>query len=165
MTHASESHCNNGGCTRPLYRGKECFRCWAGTKWTSIVQRLENKTGHCNAYVGLPLGFTRETLIQWVFDNPPPADMAQPSIDRIKPELGYAPGNIRWLEFRKNTKGANRDLPDDRRMCSRCKQVKPADNEHFPRTVKRGRKTLSTMCHPCNRVYQAKWRESRESAR
>jgi hypothetical protein len=161
MIHASESQCSNGGCTRPTYRGKYCFRCWAGVKWTSIVQRIENKTGHCRAYEGLPLGFTRETLIQWVLDNPPPEDMQWPSIDRIKPELGYAPGNIRWIERNKNVKGPNRDLPYGLRGCSRCKLVKPEDNVNFPRTVKRGRKTYSSMCLECNRVYQSNWRETR----
>lgn len=151
--------CHNGNCTRPIYRGKYCFRCWSGVKWTSIVQRLENKTGHCNAYVGLPLGFTRESLIQWVLDNPPPPEMQEPSIDRIKPELGYVPGNIRWLEFRKNRAGGNRDLPDGQRACSICKTVKPATNEYFPRASG----GLGSYCKPCNNAYQARWKRNREN--
>lgn len=151
--------CKNGACTRPIYRGRVCYRCWAGIKWTSICQRVANKNGNNPSYEGLPIGFTREGLIKWVMDNPPPADMQQPSIDRIKPELGYSPGNIRWLEKRRNIPGPNRDLPEGQRKCSRCGAVKPATNEYFPRTVKEGRKALSTFCHPCNRVYQNNWRQ------
>jgi hypothetical protein len=156
QVHASESRCRNGGCTRPTYRGKYCFRCWAGVKWTSIVQRIQNKTGHCKAYEGLPLGFTREELIKWVLDNPPPADMAQPSIDRIKPELGYVPGNIRWLEMKKNRTGGNRDLPEELRQCAICKEVKPFYS--FP--IGKGRRRGS-YCKPCNRTYQNNWKENR----
>ena len=159
MTHAAESLCNNGGCTRPRYRGKECYRCWAGTKWTSIVLRLRNANGRCASYIGLPLGFTRETLIQWVFDNPPPEDMETPSIDRIKPELGYVPGNIRWLDRRKNSAGPNRDLPDELRRCAICKTVKPFYS--FPIGSKDKRR--SSYCKPCSREYQRNWEAQRDA--
>ena len=79
--------CRNGGCTRKIYRGKYCFRCWAGVKWTSIIQRVENKNGNNPSYVGIPIKFTRESLIKWVYDNPPPIYMDIPSIDRIVPKL------------------------------------------------------------------------------
>ena len=153
MTHAAT--CSNGGCTRQVYRGKHCFRCWAGVKWTSIVQRIGNKTGHCPTYVGIPLGFTREEFVRWVLDNRPPADMQHPSIDRIEPKLGYVPGNIRWLEFRKNSSGANRDLPDDLRRCAICTKVKPFFS--FPKNGKK----RSSYCKPCNNVYQKNWEEQR----
>lgn len=161
MAHGSDSGCRNGGCTsQVVYRGKYCFRCWAGVKWTSIVQRLENKTGHCNSYVGIPIDFTREELISWVLNNPPPKDMQKPSIDRIIPELGYTKGNIRWLEFRKNASGPNRDLPDGYRRCAICAVVKLATNEFFP-FGKSGR--FSSYCKPCNRVYQHNWELKRET--
>lgn len=160
MAHIAESHCNNGGCVRPIYRGKECFRCWAGTKWTSIVQRLENKTGHCNAYVGIPLGFTREQLIKWVMDNPPPVDMQKPSIDRIVDSVGYVPGNIRWLEFRKNASKANKDAPDGHRICAKCRILKPLDGDNFPRNGARGI-PFGNYCIPCNRQYQKEWSHAR----
>jgi hypothetical protein len=48
--HAS---CKNGGCQRPIYRGRVCFRCWAGIKWTSVMQRVANKNGNNNSYEGI----------------------------------------------------------------------------------------------------------------
>jgi hypothetical protein len=125
-----------------------------------MKQRIENANGHCASYVGIPLGFTREELIAWVLQNPPPADMKWPSIDRIEPAKGYVPGNIRWLEFRRNCAGANRDLPDGMRRCAICGEVKPAANEYFPRNKTK----LSAYCHPCNRAYQREWKERKNAS-
>ena len=151
--------CTNGDCTRPVYRGKDCFRCWAGVKWYSITQRLRNANGKCKSYVGVPLGFTRAEFIQWVIDNPPPWDMEKPSIDRIKPELGYVPGNIRWLELRKNSAGPNRDLPDGLRRCAICRGTKPFYS--FPMGA---RGLRSSYCKPCNRAYQRQWESNRAAS-
>lgn len=161
---AGTAHCRNGGCRRPLYRTQFCFRCWAGTKWVSIWQRIQNKNGNTPSYVGVTLGFMKADFIQWVLDNPPPEHLDEPSIDRIINELGYAPGNIRWIERRYNSAGTNKDLaPQGLRKCSKCSAILPANNEHFPRTVKHGRRTLSTMCKPCNRVYQYAWAKAKEA--
>lgn len=104
----NRGQCMNGGCTRiGRYRDTtDCFRCWAGVKWTSVVARIQNKNGRCQSYVGTPLGFTREEFVAWVMLNPPPETMARPSIDRITPSQGYVPGNIRWLEQRINARGS-----------------------------------------------------------
>jgi hypothetical protein len=155
--------CRNGGCTKPTYRGRVCFRCWAGIKWTSIRQRVENKNGNNRSYEGVPLGFTREQLIQWVMDNPPPAEMDVPSIDRIRPELGYVPGNIRWLERNKNSAGHRADVPDGLRVCSRCNKTMPLNEQHFGRTTKRWSGGFAHYCRECNRAYKKAWRESREN--
>lgn len=157
------SHCSNGGCRQPVYRGKYCFRCWAGVKWTSIVQRLENKMGNCNSYVGIPLGFTRETLIHWVLENPPPKDMKIPSIDRIKGALGYVPGNIRWLERDRNSAGPNRDVPIGLRPCRKCGNTYPLTATFF---VRNGGKNIpfSHYCRACNRVYQREWEKRRAAS-
>lgn len=155
--HASESHCGNGGCTRPVYRAHKCYRCWIGMKWWSLTARLRNASGNCNSYVGIPLGFTRKQFIAWGLSNVPPNDMECPSIDRIIPQRGYVPGNIRWWPMRKNIEEPNRDLPDSERCCSICHGIFPATNEYFPRTRKGGKPALSSFCKPCNRIYQNKW--------
>lgn len=151
---ASESgHCRNGGCTKPIYRGRVCFRCWAGIKWTSIRQRIENKNGNNPSYEGIPLGFTREELILWVMGNPPPETLEVPSIDRIIPELGYVPGNIRWIEKDLNSCGPQRDLMlNGKRMCAKCKQVFPASNSIFVKQSK-NKHGLGIYCKPCWRGY------------
>lgn len=156
-------HCNNGGCTKPIYRGKYCFRCWAGVKWTSIVQRLENKMGNCNSYVGVPLGFTKETLIKWVMDNPPPATMFKPSIDRIDPVKGYVPGNIRWLEFRKNCMGCQRDVKDGFKICPICKRILELNKVNFGTNYgKKYGEQFQTYCRVCKHEYDRKWREDKK---
>jgi hypothetical protein len=141
--------CSNGGCSRPLYRDTaDCFRCWVGVKWTSIIQRIANANGHCSSYVNLPLGFTREQFIDWATKNPPPRWMARPSIDRIVPQNGYAPGNIRWLEMRLNARGSQRDVPLSRRACPLCLRVLTlnAENFHRNRSARRG---FNTYCREC----------------
>lgn len=141
--------CSNGGCVRPLYRDTaDCFRCWLGVKWTSIIQRLANANGKCSSYVGLPLGFTREQFIEWATNNPPPQWMARPSIDRITPKAGYVPGNIRWLEMRLNSRGSQRDIPFEHRRCPVCCRILilNASNFHRNRSARRG---FNTYCRRC----------------
>jgi len=125
-------------------------------------QRVANVNGKCRTYVGVPLGFTKEQLIQWVMDNPPPLEMKKPSIDRIENALGYVPGNIRWLEQSQNSRQRNKDLPIDVRACSRCHVVKPITDEHFPRNTNRYM-GHGYYCHDCNRVYQRSWRSAQEA--
>lgn len=152
------SHCGNGGCKRPIYRGRVCFRCWAGIKWTSIIQRVNNVSGHCPTYVGIPVGFTKEELIQWVLDNPPPKSMETPSIDRIIPKKGYVPGNIRWLEKRKNATGMQRDLPEGKRGCPKCEKVFPDTLKYFGVNNHHVKKK-QTYCRSCKLKYDRAWRE------
>lgn len=151
----SGGHCRNGRCTRPIYRGRVCFRCWAGVKWTSVNQRIANKNGNNPSYRNLPIGFDRKSFVQWVLDNPPSSGMHIPSIDRIRPEAGYTPGNIQWIERNKNSAGVNRDLPDGSHRCSRCKAVMSASVANFV-IDKRRQHGLGCYCRNCNR---AKWRE------
>lgn len=92
--------CRNGNCSRNTYRGRRCFRCWVGDKWTSLHQRAEGNYGAC--YIGVPFSITRSEFIRWTLNNPPPATMKWPSIDRIIAKKGYIWGNIQWLEFRDN---------------------------------------------------------------
>lgn len=148
--------CRNGDCKRPATHGRHrwCLRCWAGMKWTSINQRVRNKNGNNPSYQGVPVGFTRPEFIAWVMGNPPPAGLREPSIDRIVPERGYAPGNLRWLEKRQNSRHKLADLPLTHQHCAMCKQILPATDEHFSPA---GRK-LSAYCRPCKRKYQAVWR-------
>ena len=149
-----EKQCKNGDCKRQIYRTRFCFRCWAGIKWTSMHQRLENVTGHNPSYVRTPLGFTRKTFVQWVLDNPPPTEMEKPSIDRIIPSLGYAPGNIRWLEMRKNCAGTQRDIPKHERLCLGCGTVKTLNSANFHRNGK----GFQHRCIPCRLIYDKQWR-------
>jgi hypothetical protein len=160
---ASESEkCNNGCCTRSVYRGKYCFRCWAGVKWTSIVQRVENRNGNNPSYVGVPIGYKREEFIDWVLSNPPPEGLEVPSIDRIDPAQGYSPGNIRWIERNRNSSKSNRDVDDGFRICGTCKTLYPATPEYFVRTKLNKTYGLSTKCRACNLTYQRKWRASKK---
>jgi len=94
--------CSNGGCTRPIYRGKRCYRCWVGDKWTSMWQRVNNSNKNCPSYVGIPFKITRSEFVRWAIENPPPINMDWPSVDRIISAEGYSLSNIRWLEFRRN---------------------------------------------------------------
>ena len=155
-----DQKCNNGGCSRPAYRGKYCFRCWAGVKWTSLSQRVRRDP----SYAGVPILFTRAELIEWVLKNPPPAGMEKPSIDRIEPKLGYRFENIRWLEFSKNSSKSNRDVEDGFRRCPRCGKIKPLNNENFTKNapIKGG---FNHYCKPCNRKYQNDWRRKYGSTR
>lgn len=151
-------HCQNGGCIRPKYRGRVCFRCWAGIKWTSVKQRVENKNGNNPSYQGIPLGFTKETLISWVLNNPPLLCLTEPSIDRIVPALGYVFGNIRWIEKRKNSAGSQRDVEDGFRICAKCKRKLPLTSAFFG--INRGKKwgaKLQTYCSECGKVAQREW--------
>lgn len=43
--------------------------------------------------------------LNWSTNQGP--SMASPSIDKIKPELGYVPGNVRWLSHRANMLKSN----------------------------------------------------------
>lgn len=144
--------CNNGGCTKPTYRGKYCFRCWAGVKWTSMNQRVRKDP----SYAGVQVFFTRKEFIDWILQNPPPTDMEKPSIDRIDPKLGYRFGNIRWLEFSRNCSGANRDVANGFRKCSKCGEIKELSGENFVKSspCKGG---FGHYCKPCNRKYQQEW--------
>lgn len=150
---ASLDTCKNGNCTKLIYRGRVCYRCWAGIKWTSINQRVANKNGNNPSYEGVPIKFTRLAFIQWVLDNPPPRSMATPSIDRIEPELGYAPGNIRWLDRRRNSAGNNRDVPDGQRWCNHCARVLPISAFGVNNGRKWGPK-VQVYCRSCRESYR-----------
>lgn len=152
--------CRNGDCTRkPTHgRGRWCLRCWAGMKWTSIRQRVENKNGNNPSYKGRPLLFTRESLIAWVMENPPPHEMAEPSIDKIVDHLGYAPGNIRWLEKRANSRLHRKDVPLDKQVCPLCNETKPRTAQFFVAN-KAKLSGVGTYCRPCNLKYQKAWRK------
>jgi hypothetical protein len=148
---------------RPIYRGRVCFRCWAGIKWTSIWQRVQNKNGNNPSYAGVPINFTKEGLIQWVMDNPPPKHLEEPSIDRIVDSLGYSPGNLQWLEKRQNSRAHLKYLPPDVQYCAKCKEAKPATTEFFNKSSGRSR-GISSYCRPCNNAYKMAWHKRRELA-
>ena len=139
--------CNNGGCTSPVFRGKECIYCWAGTKFDSMKSRIANRNGKTKSYVGIPLEFTRRELISWVLSFPPPDTIKNPSIDRIDPKKGYVPGNIRWLEFRVNCKGPQRDIPEGLKRCPKCFQILPLNTTHFH--ADNSRKGFQSQCKKC----------------
>lgn len=137
------------------------MRCWAGMKWTSIRQRVENKNGNNPSYEGRPLLFTKESLIAWIMSNPPPADMQEPSVDKIVDELGYAPGNIRWLEKRANSRLHHKDVPLDMQVCPICKVTKPRTIEYFSQN--KGKASgVHNYCRPCDRQYKRDWSKRRE---
>ena len=149
--------CTNGECTRAIFRTQFCLRCLAGVNLTSIRQRIENNNGNNPSYVGVPLNFTKETLIKWVMDNPPPGDLSEPSIDRIVPEIGYSPGNIRWIEKVRNSSATNRDTPDGQRICGACKQMFPAEPMFFGSLGKNKTLGLNSLCRVCSRVNSRKY--------
>ena len=151
--------CKNGGCTREIYRGIFCFRCWAGVKWTSIKQRVENKNGNNPSYENMPIGFTKKELIEWVLKNPPPKELITPSIDRIESKLGYIKENIQWLERNKNSAGHRKNVPDGFRICPICNKKLKAHPNYFG--VNNGKKygaKLQTYCKKCKKEYDRKWR-------
>lgn len=129
-------HCSNGGCQRPPYRGRYCYRCWVGVKWFSLTARLRNLNGRCSSYIGIPLGMTREEFIKWAIENPPPSCMVQPSLDRIVNERGYRLDNIQWLELRQNSRDAQKDVPLTHRRCNPCGRTLPLDSDNFHRNKK-----------------------------
>src|SRR5262249_34295664 len=134
--------------------------CWAGVKWTSVRQRIENKNGNNPSYVGVPLQFTKTEFIKWILDNPPPKHLVEPSLDRIVDEIGYAPGNIRWIEKRANSRGRWKDLPPDLQHCALCGEDKPATTEYF--VANRAKPSgIGSYCRPCNAIYQRKWFRNR----
>jgi hypothetical protein len=116
-----------------------------------VRQRVENKNGNNPSYEGIPLTFTKETLIKWVSDNPPPRELDIPSIDRVIPHLGYIPGNIRWLERNKNSSGTQRDIEEGKWKCFRCKRILPLTIEYFNKNVSTP-KGFQTYCNDCRRV-------------
>ena len=132
--------CHNGGCTREIYRGKYCFRCWAGVKWTSIVQRVENKNGNNPSYMKVPILCTKEEMIRWVFDNPPPEQLKIPSLDRIDSKSGYSLENIRWIEKDVNSAG-NQFVKS---KCLNCDG---------------NRNTTNLYCKNCTEDYRIKWKK------
>lgn len=134
-TAASTGRCNNGGCTREVYRGKECFICWCGTKWDSMKQRTDHRNGRNLSYSGVPLLISRREFIGWAVKNPPPQDIHHPSIDRIHGESGYVFGNIRWLEFSRNCRRDQRDVPSGFWLCHKCKRVLPLTLNYFHKSV------------------------------
>ncbi len=156
---AKESvHCNNGGCTRPVYRAHVCFRCWAGTKWTSMWQRIQNKNGHNPSYEKIPLQITKQELIGWILNNPPSSDLERPSIDRIDNSKGYSLTNIRWLEHRINSKGCQRDIPEGFKKCSGCQKV--LSLEAFSPNRSLCGVQRQSKCRSCKLVYDRAWRAS-----
>jgi hypothetical protein len=152
---ASESaHCNNGGCTRQIYRGRKCFRCWAGIKWTSIWQRIQNKNGHNPHYAKVSLDVGKVELINWILENPPPLGMDRPSIDRIDNSKGYSLDNIRWLEHRINSKWIQRDTPEGFKKCVGCGETKPLTTLYWSPN---GNKWQG-RCRLCKLTYDRAWR-------
>jgi hypothetical protein len=147
------AHCNNGGCTKPVYRGKECYRCWLGTKWDSMKARVENKRNHYPQWAGISLGISRADFIVWGFYRSPPADMKHPSIDRIKSALGYIDGNIQWLEARQNSRGGRKNVPLTHRYCTRCGKTKPLTSEFFNKNSSRWKMGFQAYCRPCQKDY------------
>lgn len=144
--------CTNGGCTKPTYRGTECFRCWCGTKWDSMKARVENRAGRYDLWSGKELGFTRREFIEWAMLNPPPKEMVKPSVDRIDSELGYTFSNIRWLEASQNSRGPHRGIPLDVRYCTQCKQYKTLNTDNFG-TNSGNRQGFQSYCIECRRAY------------
>jgi len=155
-------HCNNGDCKRPIYRGTECFKCWAGTKWDSMKQRVENRRGNYPQWQGKSLEFTRREFVAWALANPPPPEMERPSVDRIDAERGYLFGNIRWLEFSQNCRNQQHDVPAGLKRCPRCGETKPLTLEFFGvNRAKRNGAGFQEYFHPCRRAYSRDWEAKR----
>lgn len=145
------SHCNNGGCTRPVFRGKECLRCWLGTKWDSMKQRCDHKNDHNRTYNGIELHITRQQFLEWAKVNPPPLTMKCPSIDRIETRGHYTLDNIRWLEFRINSRRNQRDTPDGFCRCPRCGKILPLTPDYF-RRCRKDAAGFQTTCKICKQM-------------
>ncbi len=159
---SEQGHCNNGGCTRPIYRGKECFRCWAGTKWTSMRQRVENKNGNNDRYEKVPLLVSKDDLINWILQNPPPQEIEWPSIDRIDNDVGYSLDNIRWLDHRINSKHCQRDIPEGFKQCPGCLQILPLESFGIHNGKPYGVRRQS-RCRPCHNTYRRIWYKNKIS--
>lgn len=144
--------CNNGGCTRAVYRGKECFKCWLGTKWDSMKQRVENKRGHYPHWSGITFTIGRKEFVAWGLENPPPTDMKDPSVDRIISANGYVAGNIQWLPFLQNSRNKAKDVPMSHRRCTRCGQVKELSLENFHRNASNPL-GFQSYCKSCRSSY------------
>lgn len=143
--------CNNGGCTRPIYRGKECFVCWAGTKWDSMKQRTDHRHGRNLCYTGISLKIKRREFILWALLHPPPHSMKQPSIDRIETKGDYTLENIRWLELKMNNRHSQRDTPAGFWICSHCHRMVPLTPDNFYRCSKNP-SGFQTQCKSCRRM-------------
>lgn len=156
---SDKPHCNNGCCKKPVYIGKECFRCWAGTKFDSIMQRVRNRNGNYPTYEGLRVLFTRRSFIRWA-ENNRPDNFKRPSLDRIVPSLGYIPENVRWIEVGKNSSGAQRDIPDGFYLCKPCGRILPLScfGKH---NGKRYGKPKQTYCKECKLSYDRQWRKEK----
>lgn len=82
-----------------------------------MLQRLKSKD-HERWYKGVPLHPAWRDFRQFDADvpNPPSDDL---TLDRIKNELGYVPGNVRWATMkeqsnnRRNSRAARRDAAAD----------------------------------------------------
>lgn len=153
--------CNHGGCTKPVYIGAFCIRCWAGAKFNTMRTRVRNWKGKFPCYAGLPLGFTRKEFVEWAVNNPPPKNMRRPSIDRIVPELGYVPGNVRWLELEVNARHSQRDMPEGMATCPRCKKVYPLTEEIWGKNSC-PRHKRQCYCKKCKLEYDFQWRLKRK---
>lgn len=160
----SEAACSNGGCTRPTYRGKYCYRCWVGVKWWSITQRIRNLNGKCASYVGVPLEMTREEFIAWATDNPPPDDMKWPSLDRIVDGRGYRLDNIQWLEQRANSRTTQKWLPMTHRRCPRCETTYRLSHANFNRS-KSNPFGFQMYCRECQKAVNKEYHERRTADR
>jgi hypothetical protein len=64
------------------------------------------------------------------------------------------------LEFRKNSAGRNRDLPDDVKQCSGCLRILPRTTDHFIRASKY-HDGLQTNCRNCRHDYLKHWNSKR----
>lgn len=61
--------------------------------------------------LGIPIGVARGTVSD-----------GSPSIDRVRPELGYVPGNVRVISFKANTIKSNATADDLRRVLQYVEQ-------------------------------------------
>jgi len=139
-------------CTKPRYRNRRCFTCWAGQKFNAILSRVN---GHIpykgRIYIGMELSFNSREFIAWAIENPPPAELVKPSIDRIVDHIGYRLTNIQWMETSRNARKGNKDLPDNMQRCTRCRAVLPRTLEFFIRSSQ-SKSGIGNLCLKHRRV-------------
>lgn len=113
--------CRRGHLSQRLVANKGCLECTrVRAKERLPEQLLSNAKQRAKKY-NLPISITAQDIrAVWPVDNrcpifkteffKDPKKVASPSLDRIRPELGYVPGNIAVISYAANT--LKRDCSD-----------------------------------------------------
>jgi len=112
-------------------------------RWTKMARRVKESPG----YLGLPI-CTLEDFMKWAEGSVYPTMFyawkeaghplkLAPTVDRIRPDLGYTIENLQWLTYAANSKKGNLQ----RKTGSKYKGVKKAGNKWQANISVNGKKT------------------------